>query len=90
MAKYAEYRTRFQARLQKQATKLARQLSEAYAGHSKPTDPTGIFARIAHADGAQFRDPWGTSLVFEPVPWDSTKNYYLLRSAGPDRQLNTC
>ena len=45
--------------------------------------------RLAQAGGAEFRDAWGTSLTFEPARWDSTKTYYVVRSAGPDRQLNT-
>ena len=51
--------------------------------------PLGSNAKIAQAGGAEFRDAWGTSLTFEPARWDSTKTYYVVRSAGPDRQLNT-
>jgi len=89
MAKYAEYRGRYQERFQKQANDLANNLSRAYAENPKAGDPPRIYAKLAQAGGTEFRDAWGTSLTFEPVPWDSKKTYYLLRSAGPDRQVNT-
>jgi hypothetical protein len=89
MAKYGEYARRYQARFQKQANQLAKDLSQAYAENPKVGDPARIYAKIAQAGGAQFRDAWGTSLTFEPARWDSSKKYYLVRSAGPDRQLNT-
>ena len=31
----------------------------------------------------------GPSLTFEPANWDSTKTYYMVKSAGPDGQINT-
>jgi len=89
MAKYGAYAQRYQARFQKQANDLARKLSQAYAENPKAGDPARIYAKLAQAGGAEFRDAWGTSLTFEHVSWDSRKTYYLLRSAGPDRQLNT-
>ena len=89
MAKYGEYARRYQARFQEQANDLAKKLSQVYAQNPKAGDPARIYAKIAQAGGAQFRDAWGTSLTFEPARWDSSKKYYLVRSAGPDRQLNT-
>jgi uncharacterized protein YfaS (alpha-2-macroglobulin family) len=89
MAKYGEYARRYQTRFQKQANQVATDLSRAYAENPKVGDPTRIYAKIAQAGGAEFRDAWGTGLTFEPARWDSTKTYYVLRSAGPDRQLNT-
>jgi uncharacterized protein YfaS (alpha-2-macroglobulin family) len=89
MAKYGEYMERYQARFLKQVNRLAKDLSQAYAENPTVGDPTRIYAKRAHAGGAEFRDAWGTSLTLEPVRWDSSKTYYLLRSAGPDRQPNT-
>src|ERR1019366_8685306 len=89
MAKYGEYARRYQTRFQKQANQLAKDLSQACAENPKLGDPTRIYAKLAHTGGTEFRDAWGTSLTFEPARWDSTKTYYVLRSAGPDRQLNT-
>lgn len=89
MVKYGEYRARYQARFQKQANQLAKALSQAYAKNPKAGDPVEIYRRLVQANGAEFRDVWGTNLTLEPSPWDSRKTYYVLRSAGPDRQLNT-
>ena len=89
MNKYREYAQRYQARLQKQASRLADALSRAYKENRPGTDPIRTYAKIAQGGGEEFRDAWGTKLVLEPVPWDSTKTRYAVRSAGPDRQLNT-
>ncbi len=89
MEKYGEYSARYQANFQKQANQIAADLSHAYAENPKADDPVRLYAKLAQAGGAEFRDAWGTSLTLEPVPWYSAKTYYLLRSAGPDRQLNT-
>ena len=32
-------------------------------------------------------DSWGNNLRMEPVQWN--KAYYVVRSAGPDKQFNT-
>ena len=89
MAKYGVYASRYQARFLKQANQLAKVLSHAYSEKSKAGDPAVIYAKIAQAGGAEFRDAWSTSFTFEAQRWDSSKTYYLLRSAGPDRQLNS-
>jgi uncharacterized protein YfaS (alpha-2-macroglobulin family) len=89
MAKYAEYASRYNARFQKQAKELARRLSEAYNETPRPTDPDAAYAKIAKQGGADLRDAWGTDLTFEKARSDSSKTYYWLRSAGPDRERNT-
>ena len=87
--KLGEYRARYQARFQKQANQLAKELTQAYAENPKADDPTRIYAKLAQTGGADFRDAWGTLLTLEATRWDSSNRYYVLRSAGPDRQLNT-
>ena len=89
MAKYGEYRGRYQAGFLKQANQIAKDLSKAYDENPKADDPARIYAKLAQAGGAEFRDAWGTNFTFEPARWDSTKTHYVLRSAGPDGQLNT-
>ena len=89
MTKYSEYARRYQVRFQKQANRLAEIFNRAYAKDPKLGNPTQIYAKLARVGGPDFRDAWGTSLAFEPAGWDSTKQYYLVRSAGPDRQPNT-
>ncbi len=89
MTKYADYWRRYQQQFQKQANQLAKELSAAYAKNPKAGDPTVVYAKLAQSGNAEFRDPWGNGLTFERARWDSSKKYYLMRSPGPDRQLNT-
>jgi uncharacterized protein YfaS (alpha-2-macroglobulin family) len=89
MTKYADYWNRYQAQFRKQAIRLARELNEVYAKNPKADDPARVYATMAHSGGKEFQDSWGTGFRLEHVPWDSHKSYYLLRSAGPDRQLGT-
>ena len=89
MTKYGAYWLRYQQQFQKQANQLAKELSAAYAKNPKAGDPSEVYAKLAQSGGAEFRDPWGSSLTFEPAHWDPSKKYYVMRSAGPDRQQNT-
>jgi hypothetical protein len=59
MAKYGEYARRYQIRFQKQANDLARKLTQVYTQNPKAGDPARIFAQLAQAGGAEFRDAWG-------------------------------
>lgn len=87
MTKYAEYRGKYQAAFQRQANAIAKQLNHAYSENPKAGDPVRVYANITRTASTEFRDAWGTPLTIEHVPWDNQKIYYLLRSAGPDRQL---
>ncbi len=89
MTKYIDYWQRYQQQFQKQANRLANELSQAYEKNPKAGDPTVVYAKLAQSGDAEFRDPWGHGLTFERARWDASKNYYLMRSAGPDGQLNT-
>ncbi len=89
MTKYEEFAGRYRAHFQKQVNQLAEALSKAYADEPKMGSPARVRERIKQACGANCRDSWGNNLTFEPARWDSTRTYYLVRSAGPDGQLNT-
>jgi uncharacterized protein YfaS (alpha-2-macroglobulin family) len=89
MTKYWDYAQRYRARLQKQAGRLAEDLNRAFKEDRKNTDPLQVFARLAKDGGPEFRDAWGTKVVLEPVPWDSTKTNLIVHSAGPDRKFKT-
>jgi uncharacterized protein YfaS (alpha-2-macroglobulin family) len=89
MTKYAGYWQRYQQQFQMQANRLAKDLSAAYEKNPKAGDPTDVYAKLAQSGDAEFRDPWGHGLTFERARWDASKNYYLMRSAGPDGQWNT-
>jgi len=89
MTKYADYWRRYQQQFQMQANRLAKELSAAYEKNPKAGDPTDVYGKLAQSGDAEFRDPWGHGLTFERARWDASKNYYLMRSAGPDGQWNT-
>ncbi len=89
MTKYGVYWLRYQQHFQELANRLAKELSQAYAKNPKAGDPSEVYAKLAQSGGTDFRDPWGNGLIFERARWDASKNYYVMRSAGPDRQPNT-
>jgi uncharacterized protein YfaS (alpha-2-macroglobulin family) len=89
MTKYAEYWQRYQVQFQKQANELAQELSKVYEKEPRASDPAAVYAKMARSGGSVCRDPWGENLTLEPARWDSSRRYYLMRSAGPDHQLNT-
>jgi hypothetical protein len=88
MTKYGEYRQRYQARFQALANDLAEAITDAYAENPKAGSPTEIYQKLTQSGGAEFLDPWGNPLRFEPASWDP-KNYYLVISPGPDHHYNT-
>jgi len=87
MAKYGEYRQRYQARFQAQANELARKISNAYVHNPKAGSPTEVYQQLARAEDKEFLDPWGNPLRFEPASWN--RDFYLVISPGPDHRLNT-
>jgi A-macroglobulin TED domain/Alpha-2-macroglobulin family/MG2 domain/A-macroglobulin receptor binding domain/Alpha-2-macroglobulin bait region domain/Carboxypeptidase regulatory-like domain len=87
--KYAEYAQRYQKRFLTQAQKLAESISLAYARNPGESDLAKIVRQVTDGGGAELRDAWGTNLRVEPVQWYPQKNYYLVRSAGPDKQFGT-
>src|SRR6202795_472292 len=87
--KYGDYAGRYQTRLVADVRRLSESLSRAYEKNPKAGDPAEVYAKLAQSSSAEFHDPWGRSLTFERARWDSSKRYYLMRSAGPDHQLNT-
>lgn len=87
--KYAEYWNRYGAQFQKSAQKLAAQIRHSFAADSNQSQLDRVFAKMVKSGSPETRDPWGTTLRLEPVPWDSTRTQYLIRSAGPDKQFNT-
>lgn len=89
MSKYWEYSQRYRARLQKQTTLLAEDLNRGFKEDRKNTNPRQVYARLAKHGGPEFRDPWGTTLELEPLAWDTTKTFFVVHSAGPDRKFNT-
>ena len=89
MAKYAEYSTRYRDHFGSQAQLIAHKISEAYANSSDAGGVADVFTAIKKADKSTIRDSWGSDLTLERVNWWNDRNHYVLRSAGPDKQINT-
>jgi hypothetical protein len=89
MTKYVDYSTRYRTGFQSQARNVAQAISAAYGHDPDPGDVVQVFASMKRAGSPDLRDAWDTSLRLDRVGWDREKKYYLLRSAGPDKQFDT-
>jgi uncharacterized protein YfaS (alpha-2-macroglobulin family) len=89
MTKYPEYAQRYQAQFLAQVTRLAEQLSQAYAQNSEGGDLNKVFDKLKSTGGRDVRDAWGTELHLDPAGWYGKKTHYIMRSAGADRQIGT-
>ncbi len=88
--KQTEYENRYEKQFTEQVRRLAEEMSRAYEQGSEGRDLTKIFTRMQKAGGPDLRDAWGTGLRMELVPWyRRSQTYYLIRSAGADRQFDT-
>jgi hypothetical protein len=77
-----------------QIGRLGAALSQAYDEGAEGGDLTKIFAKMKDRGAPEIRDEWGTELHIESSPFISwnkkvTRAYYVIRSAGPDRQFGT-
>ena len=88
MTKYGDYVTRYRSRFQSQARNVAQAISAAYGHDPDPGDVVQVFAGMKRAGSPDLRDAWDTGLRLDRVGWDREKKYYLLRSAGPDKQFD--
>jgi len=89
MTKYVDYFDRYRTRFQSQARNVAQAISAAYGHDPDPGDVVQVFAGMKRAGGPDLRDAWDTALRLDRVGWDRDNKYYLLRSAGPDKQFDT-
>jgi uncharacterized protein YfaS (alpha-2-macroglobulin family) len=88
-AKYYEYLQRYGTQFRKNADKIAGQLRRSFVDNPKQKDLPTAFEKLSDSGTPEFRDPWGTRLTLEAVPWDPSKTQYILRSAGMDKQFQT-
>jgi uncharacterized protein YfaS (alpha-2-macroglobulin family) len=87
--KYHEYWSRYQTQFRADSKKIAEQLRHACANDPDLADVEKVFERLVNSGKAEFRDPWGTPLHLEPITWEPSKTQYVIRSAGPDKELRT-
>ena len=79
-AKYGQYWQQYYRQFLGQAQKLAADLNTSYQKDHNADDLIKVAAAMP------IRDSWGSELRVERAPWSS--QYYILRSAGPDKQFN--
>ena len=84
--KYAEYAQRYHGRFEDRVRTLAQEMSKAYTGED---DLARFAAKIARDHRVDMRDAWGTEMRVEPLAWPRRKDFYLIRSAGPDKQFQS-
>jgi hypothetical protein len=84
--KYGVYAQRYQAHFYEQVRALAQELSVSYSGES---DLNQLAVKLARSGKVNLRDAWGTEMRLEPVGWRTEKDFYMIRSAGPDKQFQS-
>jgi A-macroglobulin TED domain/Alpha-2-macroglobulin family/Carboxypeptidase regulatory-like domain/MG2 domain/A-macroglobulin receptor binding domain/Alpha-2-macroglobulin bait region domain len=87
--RYGQYRSRYQAQFQLDSNKMAAELRKALAADPAETDLIEVFDKLARSGKKEFRDAWGTPLKLEKAGWGAYQSQYVIRSAGPDKKLNT-
>ncbi|HLY19559.1 MAG TPA: MG2 domain-containing protein [Bryobacteraceae bacterium] len=87
LTRYAAYSERYQERYRAQMRALAESLTRAYARDGG--DLAKLAVRMAAAGSPEMRDAWGGSLRVEHIDWAPQSGYYMVRSAGPDKQFET-
>lgn len=80
--KYGEYSQRYATRFLAQVRQISQNLSKAYAEGKDTGDLSPIIEKMKPV-----RDAWGNNLRIEPLSWGPPKTYYLVRTAGPDKQF---
>jgi A-macroglobulin complement component/alpha-2-macroglobulin family protein/MG2 domain-containing protein/A-macroglobulin receptor/carboxypeptidase family protein/macroglobulin-like protein len=87
--RFAEYAGRYASRFTAQARTLAESISREFSKAPGERDATKMIARVADAGGPELRDPWGVPVRITPAPWDPSKKYFEVRSAGPDKKFGS-
>ncbi|HKD45032.1 MAG TPA: MG2 domain-containing protein [Candidatus Angelobacter sp.] len=87
--KYAAYAQRYHKRFLEQVQKLAESISRAYADDPAENDMNRIIRHLVDGGGSEVRDAWDTNLRVDRTNRVRQSQYYLVRSAGPDKQFFT-
>src|SRR5882672_1045115 len=87
--KYAEYAMRYHTRFLTEVRQLTQGMSHAYARAAQSDDFSKVVESMGHGGAPELRDSWNTEMRVEHVPWDRSNTYYVVRSAGPDKQFGT-
>ena len=83
VSRYADYSKRYQESFLAQVRQLADNLNVASAQHPDTTDLSKLIEKMPLVT-----DSWGSKLRLETTSWKNP-GYYLVRSPGPDKKLDT-
>jgi len=87
--KYAEYAMRYHTRFLAEVRQLTQGMNHANARAAQSDDFSKVVESMARGGAPGLRDSWNTEMRVEHVPWDRSNTYYVVRSAGPDKQFGT-
>jgi MG2 domain/Carboxypeptidase regulatory-like domain/Alpha-2-macroglobulin bait region domain len=87
---YEEYEHRYYMAFVQQVNRIADRLNHGIGSHtSQPSISTQI-EKLGTTHDSMLLDSWNQPLRFESADWNrSNDHFYLVRSAGPDRQFNS-
>jgi uncharacterized protein YfaS (alpha-2-macroglobulin family) len=88
--RYFDYMERYRTVFMDQVRQLAAKLSRDLEQHPSNSDIPNVFSNLVLENGSRPHDAWNTPFRIEPTGWNQGRNhFYLVRSAGPDRQFNS-
>jgi hypothetical protein len=88
--RYSDYAARYQTAFYAQVSRLSQQFRQKKVPIHSREDLIAALTRLDGENGNKPRDAWGTELRVEATRWNRGREpYYLVRSAGPDKQFNT-
>jgi uncharacterized protein YfaS (alpha-2-macroglobulin family) len=87
---YEEYAQRYRAAFVEQVHRIADGLSHSVSRQPSNQAASSALEKLSKNLDTTLRDAWNTPLRFEPAYWNRNDDrFYLVRSAGPDRQFNS-
>jgi uncharacterized protein YfaS (alpha-2-macroglobulin family) len=88
--KYEEYAQRYRAAFVQQVNHLTATLGEGLSSHPSHQEVFSKIDRLNSTPDQMPLDSWNTPFRIESTYWNEGSNsFYLVRSAGPDRQFNS-
>jgi len=87
---YEEYAQRYRMAFVQQVNRVAARLNQGVGSHTSQESIATVVEKLNSTQDPMLRDSWNTPLRFEPVPWTRNNDlFYMVSSAGPDRQFNS-
>jgi A-macroglobulin TED domain/Alpha-2-macroglobulin family/A-macroglobulin receptor binding domain/MG2 domain/Carboxypeptidase regulatory-like domain/Alpha-2-macroglobulin bait region domain len=88
--KYEEYAERYRSAFVQQVNHLTATLGQGLSSHPSHEEVLRKIEKLNSTPDQMPRDSWNTPFRIEPAHWNEGSSFfYLVRSAGPDRQFNS-